>query len=265
VTPRVIRCWQAAFCLLLPLMICHPAFGYDCPKPAQQVTQDVSSEIKSNVSLLQGLGGANFESKAQTVTQDVFSKYPHADNVIIAITMISMFCQVILPSAMPDAEKLDRLYRLEDMITRTNGQSVPMQQSVGKTCSTAPQDVLRPITALFEAWQKLDVDEYLAQWGPEAIARSKFYVMREADIVSRRRADFAGFKSVSVLAIAPKIDFADGTKARISNVYTMHFVARDGKVIDEKGVGESYVLECAAATGQWRIRENNDYLFRNDR
>jgi len=82
-----------------------------------------------------------------------------------------------------------------------------------------------------------------------------YYVMREADITARRRADFARFRSVTVLGIQPKILFADGTKARISNVYTMHFVARDGKVIDERDVGESYVLECAASTGAWRIRE----------
>ena len=256
---------RAVGLLLLALALCRPAFGYDCPKPAQQITQDVSYVIKSDVSVLGGIGGGAFEAKAQTVTTDVFSKYPHADELAIAITMISMFCQVILPSAMPDAEKLDRLYRLEDLITHAKGRSVPMEASVGKTCSTAPQDVLRPVNALFDAWQRLDVDEYLAQWGPEAIARSKYYVMKAADIAPRRRADFASFASVTVLGTQPKILFVDGTKARVSNVYSMHFVTRSGKVIDETGVGESYVLECAAASGTWRIRENNDYLSRADR
>ncbi len=252
---------MAAF-LLACAALWHPAFAYDCPKPAQQLAQDVSTDIKSDVSALKGVAVASFETKAQTVTQDLFSKYPHADNLAVAITMISMFCQVILPSSMPDAEKLDRLYRLEELITHTSGQSVPMAPSVAKQCSTDPTAVLRPINALFDAWAKLDVEEYLAQWGPDAIARSKYYAMREADLTARRRADFASFQSVTVRSIQPKILFADGQKARISNVYTMHFVKRDGKVIDENSVGESYVLECIAASGTWQIRENNDYLTR---
>ena len=252
-----------ALALLLGLLLSPGSRAYDCPKPTQQLTQDVSTDIRSEVSGLKGLAVASFETKAATVTNDVFAKYKDAGNVALSHSMISIFCQIILASTtLSDAEKLDRLYRLEELITRTSGQSVPMGRGAGPMCPTAPGAVLRPIQALFDAWTKLDVDEYLAQWAPDAIARSKYYVMRAADLTSRRRADFANFTSVEVRKIDPRILFADGTKARVSNVYTMHFVRRDGKVIDETNVGESYVLECDASSGTWRIRENNDYLFR---
>jgi ketosteroid isomerase-like protein len=260
---RTGRLWFGWLPALLGLLLSFGAQAYDCPKPTQQLTQDVSSDIRSEVSGLKGLAVAKFETTAATVTNDVFAKYKDAGSVALSHSMISIFCQIILPSTtLGDAEKLDRLYRLEELITRTSGQSVPMGRSAGTMCLTAPGAVLRPINALFDAWQKLDVDEYLAQWAPDAIARSQYYVMRSADLTSRRRADFANFASVTVRRIEPKILFADGTKARVSNVYTMHFVRRDGRVIDETNVGESYVLECDADKGVWRIRENNDYQFK---
>jgi hypothetical protein len=100
----------------------------------------------------------------------------------------------------------------------------------------------------------------MAQWGPNAIARSKYYVRKIADLVPRRRADFAQYRAVKVMAIDPKITFVDHTKAEVQNVYTMRFTRKDGKVIEERNVGESYVLECSARDRKWLIRENNDYL-----
>jgi hypothetical protein len=258
---RRLRGWLVG--LLLAALPGLSALAYDCPKPTQQLTQDVSTNIRSEVSGLNGVATANFETKAATVTNDVFAKYKDAGSVALSHSMISIYCQVILSSTtMTDAEKLDRLYRLEELITKTSGESVPMGRGSGHMCPTAPGAVLQPIRALFDAWQKLDADQYLAQWSPDAIARSQYYVMRATDLTPRRRADFARYSSVEVRRIDPKILFADGTKARVSNVYTMHFVRRDGKAIDETNVGESYVLECDAASGSWRIRENNDYQFR---
>lgn len=252
------------FGLLLSIgLLSAGAHAYDCPKPTQQLTQDVSTDIRTEISGLKGLAVISFETKAATVTTDVFAKYKDAGSVALSHSMISIFCQIILTSTtLSDAEKLDRLYRLEELITRTSGQSVAMGRSAGTTCPTAPGAVLRPIHALFDAWQNLDVEQYLAQWAPEAIARSQYYVMRSADLNRRRRAAFAAYASVEVRKTDPRILFADGTKARISNVYTMHFVSRDGRVIDETNVGESYVLECDAANATWRIRENNDYEFK---
>jgi hypothetical protein len=235
------------------------ASAFECPHPSQQLAQDVGETVTT----LSQTTNVSFQTKASTVTHDVFKKYPHADQIAIATTLLSMYCQILLPSSMPDAEKLDRLDRLEAAVTSEKGISVPLDKSVGPECSAAPAEVLRPIRALFGAWATLDVDEYLAQWGPNAIARSKYYVRKVADLGPRRRADFAQYRAVDVVAIDPKITFADHTKAVVQNVYTMRFTRKDGKVIKESDVGESYVLECSARDHKWLIRENNDYLSAN--
>jgi hypothetical protein len=243
-------------------LISSPAGAYECPVPTKQLAQDVSIKVKSDVSTLQGLATASFESSAETVTRDLFAKYQDAGVVALGNSVISIFCQIIMPSSMPDAQKLDQLYRLEEWITRISGHSVPIEKTTGTSCATAPNEILRPIKAVFHAWQQLDVDEYLAQWGPESIQRSKYYARRMADIADKRRRDFREFQSVSVISIDPKILFADGTKARVDNVYTMRFVRRNGSVIAESNVSESYILECSVANNSWRIRENNDYISR---
>jgi hypothetical protein len=235
---------------------CGAALAFECPHPSEQLGQDLSEKVTA----LSETTKESFQTKAGTVTHDVFEKYPHADQVAIATTMLSMYCQILLPSKMSDAEKLDRLDRLEGAVTREKGISVPLDKSVGPECSSAPAEVLRPIRALFAAWERLDVNEYLAQWGPNAIARSKYYVRKVADLGPRRRADFAQYRAVDVVAIDLQITFADHTKAVVQNVYTMRFTRADGKVIEENKVGESYVLECSVRNHNWLIRENNDYL-----
>jgi hypothetical protein len=250
-----LRYWMWIAAALLGLS-CRMASAFECPHPSEQLGQDVSEKVTT----LSQTAKDSFQAKAGTVTHDVFEKYPHADQVAVATTLLSMYCQILLPSSMPDAEKLDRLDRLEAAVTREKGISVPLDKSVAPECSTAPDEVLRPIRALFAAWATLDADEYLAQWGPNAIARSKYYVRKAADLSTRRRADFAQYRSVNVVTIDPKIAFVDHAKAVVQNVYTMRFTRTDGKVIQESNVGESYVLECSARNHKWLIRENNDYL-----
>jgi hypothetical protein len=251
--------------LIVPIvlaLISSPAAAYECPAPTKQLAEDVSVQIRSDVSVLKGLATTSFESSAETVTRDLFAKYQDAGVVALGHSVISIFCQIIMPSSMSDAEKLDQLYRLEEWITRISGSSVPMEKTTGTNCATTSDQVLRPVKAVFHAWQTLDVDEYLAQWGPESIQRSKYHARRMADIVDKRRMDFQEFQSVSVISIDPKILFVDGTKARVDNTYTMRFVRRNGRIVSENSVGESYILECSAANNKWLIRENNDYIYR---
>ena len=251
------------FIFTIVFMLCTtllPVLAYECPKPTQQLAQDVSTQLHSEITQLKGLNSTQFDASAKIITRDVFEKYPDAGTIALAHTMLSMFCQIILPSKMEDAAKLDQLYKMAHSIRSVSGYSVPMHKSTGTTCSTARADVLRPINAVFDAWQRLDVNLYLAQWGPESIQRSKFYVRRMEDIVDRRRADFAKYQSVTVVSTAPKIVFADGTTAEVENTYTMHFVRTNGTKFSETGKKERYVLECSAADKGWRIRENNDYL-----
>ena len=232
----------------------------DCPRPTQQLATDQSSDVRSSVRALGGLNVTSFETKAESITHDLFAKYPNADDVAVANTMISMYCQIILPSTtMSDSEKLDHLYRLEDRVTRRARVSVPLNPAVGPACSTSADAVLAPIVSLFNAWEQLNVELYLAQWGPNAIARSKYYAYKMADLAPRRRAAFASYRAVDVIGINPKVTYADPTKANVNNTYSMHFERSNGSKFDEREVNESYVLECNATDRTWRIRENNDY------
>src|SRR5262245_21756398 len=94
-----------------------PVLAYECPKPTQQLAQDVSTQIHSEITQLKGHNSTQFDASANTITRDVFEKYPDAGKVALAHTMLSMFCQIILPSKMSEADKLDQLYRLEGWIT----------------------------------------------------------------------------------------------------------------------------------------------------
>jgi hypothetical protein len=245
------------------LMVSTQTFAsVECPKPTQQLATDVSVKIRSEVGQLPASTKPEFDASAETITRDLFTKYQNSDTVALAHSTISIFCQVLITSSLTDAQKFDQLYRLEDWITRISGHSVPMNPATGTDCSTASQDVLRPIKAVFNAWAHLDIGEYITQWGPGSIQRSHYYARQKPDIVNQRRSDFAKYASVAVLGTDPKILFVDGAKARVSNIYSMRFVRRDGRVVNETEVGESYILECSAADNRWVIRENNDYIFR---
>ncbi len=188
--------------LLLVSWSAHAAV--ECPKPAQQLATDVSIKVQSAVSLLPQTPSPQLETKAETVTRDLFSKYPNAGNVVLAHSMISMYCQFIFSSSFTDAQKLDALYRVEEWITRISGITVPMNKAVGTTCSTDPGEVLRPVRAIFDAWARLDIIEYIRQWAPESIQRSKYYARKRPDIEIQRSADFKKYSSVRVEKINPK-------------------------------------------------------------
>lgn len=239
----------------------------ECPRPAQQTATDVAFKVQPAVQIAaQSLPKeftAQFDARAETITRDLFSQYPNAGNLLLAHSMLSMYCQFLSTSSFSDAQKLDVLYRVEEWVTRVAGVAVPMNKTTGTSCSTDARDVLKPVNAVFNAWAHLDFAEYIQQWSPEAIQRSKFYARKRPDLDMQRRADFRKYSSVTLGRIDPKILFADGTKARITNTYSMRFVRLDGRPIVENGIRESYILECSVTDQKWKIRENNDYELRN--
>jgi hypothetical protein len=233
------------------------ALAYECPRPPQQVAQDVITEVHNTSTVLVTSTTESYNTAARTITQDLISKYPNADQLLVQITMLSMACQLIMGSALSDDQKLDRLYRLDDIFTHRSGRSVPIRLADTETCSQA--SVLQPIRALFSAWESLDVNSYLAQWGPDAIHRSKYGVLNKTKLASQRRADFARFRRVEVISFSPTVVFSDGRKAVINNSYMMRYYAVSGRSFNENEK-ENYTLECSSSTGRWLIRENNDYL-----
>ena len=248
---------HAVLAVVLLVLGSSAARAYDCPKPSQQFVQD--SEVHDTTIILAAVGEQKYNSVAKVVTTDLFSKYPNADKVVIAHTMLSMFCQVIMGSAMSTEEKLDRLYRLDGWITYISGRSAAVRAD-SPTCATDPGAVLRPIRSIFQAWTRLDVEAYLEQWAPNALRRAKAAgVFGKGELAQRRRADFARFSRVAVWGYSPTIVFADGRKAVVNNRYTMQFQRRNGTSFMEQEV-ENYTLECFGPQRRWLIRENNDYL-----
>jgi hypothetical protein len=245
--------------LALQLLTSIAAHAYDCPKPTQQLTPEVVTEVRGSATTLFSATSDRYDIVARTTSRDLFEKYPNADRIAVMNTMLSMFCQVIMASSMSDDAKLDRLYRLDGWITHTSGQSVPVKLADTTTCPTDADAVLQPIRAVFMSWARLDLASYLAQWAPNGIHRSKYGVWGKPELAQKRRSDFANFSRVDVLSYTPKVAFVDGRKALVNNQYAMHYQRRDGRAFNENEF-ENYTLECSLADRRWMIRENNDYL-----
>jgi hypothetical protein len=57
------------------------------------------------------------KNKTETTTKNLFEKYPNADRVAVATTMMSIYCQQIDRSTtLSDGEKLDRLMTVNQAI-----------------------------------------------------------------------------------------------------------------------------------------------------
>lgn len=236
-----------------------PVHAYDCPKPTQQLTPEVVTEVRGSTTTLFSASNDNYDIVARSTSRDLFEKYPNADRIAVMNTMLSMFCQVIMASSMSDDDKLDRLYRLDGWITHTSGKSVPVKLADTTTCSPNADAVLQPIRGIFLSWSRLDLDGYLAQWAPNGIHRSNYGVLGKLELAQKRRSDFAKFSRVDVLSYTPTIAFIDGRKALVNNQYAMRYQQRNGRAFNENEF-ENYTLECSIADRRWMIRENNDYL-----
>jgi hypothetical protein len=79
----------------------------DCPAPPQQFARDIGVQgAASAEGLLKKLLGGSIQGNVSVVAQDLISKYPHADRAIIALGILSMYCQIIRDSAATDDKKM---------------------------------------------------------------------------------------------------------------------------------------------------------------
>jgi hypothetical protein len=82
----------------------------DCPPASKDVANDIAVSTEASVEGLRGLASGSLKNKTETTTRNLFEKYPNADRVAVATTMMSIYCQQIDRSTtLSDAEKLDRL------------------------------------------------------------------------------------------------------------------------------------------------------------
>jgi hypothetical protein len=114
-----------SFILIALLLLTIPAAAYECPKPPQQVAQDVMTDVKSSSTSLLDATRNSYDNVAVTFTHDLLVKYPNADQTLIHFTIVSVACQLIMNSSLSLDEKLDRFYRLDDRMTHDSGRSAP--------------------------------------------------------------------------------------------------------------------------------------------
>jgi hypothetical protein len=89
----------------------------DCPQASKDVAKDIAVSTEASVEGLRGLASGSLKNKTETTTKNLFEKYPNADRVAVATTMMSIYCQQIDRSTtLSDAEKLDRLMTVNQVI-----------------------------------------------------------------------------------------------------------------------------------------------------
>jgi hypothetical protein len=83
-----------------------------CPAPTQQLAKDVEADLKASVAGLGKLKLAEIDGKVATTTTEFFSKYPNADKVAIANSLISLYCEYIKTANLSHDEAAERLDKI---------------------------------------------------------------------------------------------------------------------------------------------------------
>jgi hypothetical protein len=120
VITKKLRMRMALFAtILLTIFKCAPsALALDCSPPPQQFAQnvDVQGEARAE-GLLKRLFDGSLGGKVSIVAQDLLSKYPNSDRTVIALGLLSMYCQIIGGSSANEHEKLEMLGKAnEDLL-----------------------------------------------------------------------------------------------------------------------------------------------------
>jgi hypothetical protein len=91
----------------------------DCPAPAQNVAKEVVTDTEASVSGLRSLVGGTLKNSTEVTAKNLFEKYPHADRVAMATTMLSIYCQQIDHStSLTDEQKLDRFQTVFESVSK---------------------------------------------------------------------------------------------------------------------------------------------------
>jgi hypothetical protein len=121
-----------------------------------------------------------------------------------------------------------------------------------------------PIDNLFTAWEKLDLDLYMAQWAPQAIQYSRQFRRDRDEILQKRRKDFRRFDRVEVLGYEVAYAGFRNETAHFNVKYSMRFHFKDGRILDEDQIGERYETRYVPAAGRWQISVNQDYMSKGN-
>lgn len=119
------------------------------------------------------------------------------------------------------------------------------------------KELQAPIDNLFSAWRTLDVDSYIAQWGPDAVKIDLKAGTRQSgnNLMNERRALFARLAGVDANYTVQFRGFKDGA-GDFDVSYRFSFRFKGGRVVPDKAC-ESYKVRNYG--GKWLIAENVDY------
>ncbi len=130
------------------------------------------------------------------------------------------------------------------------------------------EDMQQPIDLLYSAWQKLDVEQYLAQLHPEIeqtfLKKSGERVSRRfSEIASKRRQQFPRLAQVDVVNYEVMYQGGNEDEATFGVRYSMDFHFTDrASPIREHNKKECYKVRFNSEVDRWQIVRNDDYLKR---
>ena len=130
------------------------------------------------------------------------------------------------------------------------------------------EDMQRPIDLLYGAWQKLDIEQYLAQLHPSIeqtfLKKSGERISRRYnEIENRRRQQFPKLTFVDVINYEVMYQGGSEEEATFGVRYSMdfHFADRE-QPIREHNKKECYKVRFNSNLNRWQIVRNDDYLKR---
>jgi hypothetical protein len=120
----------AALCSVLIFGTCHAA-PIDCGKPPPLANEQFKAEVQGNAQTVGKLGAVGLGGAVTTSRNEILSKYPHADRVVLDMYFAYQFCSVIVnnPALTPD-QKLDRILTARRALAvPTSGANRPASKS----------------------------------------------------------------------------------------------------------------------------------------
>lgn len=107
------------FVLTIAAAFCAAAKAADfpCPSPAEQTGSNLNVDVTGEAQTILKIGNADLKGRVEKTVVDLYSKYPHADKIIILRDLLSTTCNLIKSSSqLTDEQKIDKWYAVFPLI-----------------------------------------------------------------------------------------------------------------------------------------------------
>ena len=136
---RLLIVLAATFTYMSAGSVAH-AKDLNCPPPPAQTATNVSVDTRAEIGKLGKLSAGELANQTRVVAQPLFDKVPNQDRFYLAQSMLSLFCQMMRTTSLPDEQKLDRLQtfnqQIMEFIANTSLPS-PVKKENGKHAGSA--------------------------------------------------------------------------------------------------------------------------------